>query len=317
MEADLHTQCRRYSVRAPYPATACVGQRRDPPAAISRLGAFFAPQDPMSLRELRAAALDALCIADPGERCAAVDALATIAAVDPGCVPVAADAVPARPLLPRIVSAKQVPRRSPQSTAGRAALLHSLAHIEFNAIALALDAIWRFGAMPCDYYFDWCRVALDERRHFGLLQQHLATLGHAYGDFDAHDGLWDMAARTAHDVLDRMAVVPRTLEARGLDASPRVRAALAAAGDERAARILDVILDDEIRHVAIGNRWFNWLCERRGHDSIVVQEEMTRRHCVAAPSGPLNVAARRAAGFSESEIRILQDLIADRRMMPD
>jgi uncharacterized ferritin-like protein (DUF455 family) len=271
----------------------------------------------MNSRELRAAALDALTIADPGDRCAAVDAMATITECDPRSLPVAVGSFPARPARPRLVPAKQVPKRGLQSPQGRAALLHSLAHIEFNAIALALDAIWRFGGMPCEYYFDWCGVALDETRHFRLLSQHLATLGHVYGDFDAHDALWEMAARSADDVLERMATVPRTLEARALDASPRVRAGLAAAGDERAAQVLDIILNDEIRHVAIGNRWFNWLCRERGRDPLVVQDEITRRHRLAPPRGPINVAARRAAGFSENEIRILQNLMADRRMMPD
>ena len=271
----------------------------------------------MSLPELRSAALDALTIADPCDRCSAVDAIATITEVDPRGAPAKAGSIPARPARPRLVPAKQVPKRSLRSLSGRAALLHSLAHIEFNAIALALDAIWRFNGMPRDYYFDWCHVALDETRHFRLLSQHLATLGYAYGDFDAHDALWEMAARSADDVLDRMATVPRTLEARGLDASPRVRAGLAAAGDERAVCILDIILEDEIRHVAVGNRWFNWLCRERGRDPLAVQDEMARRHRLALPRGPINVAARRAAGFSETEIRTLQNLIADRRMMPD
>lgn len=270
------------------------------------------------MRELRAAALEALLLADPDARCAAVAQLAAITEVDPDRTPVANGAVPARPDRPRLVAARNLPARGAHSPEGRAALLHALAHIEFNAIALALDAVWRFGAMPRDYYIDWRSVALDEARHFGLLCQHLATLGHAYGDFDAHDALWEMAERTAHDLLDRMALVPRTLEARGLDASPRVRTALAAAGDDLAAGIVDVILADEIRHVAIGTRWFQWLCSGRGLDPVAAQAEIERRYRLSPVRGPANVAARRAAGFSETEIRRLQDLIADpRQMMPD
>ncbi|MGT2491141.1 ferritin-like domain-containing protein [Cupriavidus basilensis] len=144
--------------------------------------------------------------------------------------------------------------------AGRAALIHALAHIEFNAINLALDAIWRFDAMPVAFYLDRLRVADEEALHFRLLAQHLVTLDARYGDFPAHNSLWEMADKTAGDVLARMALVPRTLEARGLDASPPVRAKLAAAGDHEAATIIDIILRDEVGHVAIGNRWYRWLC---------------------------------------------------------
>src|SRR4029450_126067 len=272
----------------------------------------------MTIREVRAAALHALSIVDVAARCSAVDSLMELNEVDPDRNLTADFTEPARPDRPRLVAAKSVPRRNAQSVAGLAALLHSLAHIEFNAIALALDAVWRFSGMPRDYYLDWSRVAHDEARHFGLLEGHLGTLGHAYGDFDAHDSLWEAAGRTSHDVLDRMAIVPRTLEARGLDASPRVRDALAAAGDEKAARILDIILVDEIEHVAIGNRWFNWLCAERGRDPLEVQTEVEARYRLPFPRGPLNVAARRAAGFAESEIRRLEGLIAHpRQMTPD
>jgi uncharacterized ferritin-like protein (DUF455 family) len=258
------------------------------------------------MTELRAAALEALAIPEPEARCSAVANLAHVFEVDTERHLVAGRSVPGRPTRPRLVAAYRVPRRDAQTVAGRAALLHSIAHIEFNAIGLALDAIWRFRGMPREYYLDWRQVALEEAGHFSMLAGHLDILGHAYGDFDAHDGLWEMAACTAGDVLERMAVVPRRLEARGLDASPQVRAKLVVAGDDAAAKILDVILRDEIEHVAIGNRWFHWLCRQRQLDPGVVDLGVAARYGLAESRGALNLAARRAAGFSEEELRALQ-----------
>lgn len=185
---------------------------------------------------------------------------------------------------------------------GRAALIHALAHIEFNAINLALDALWRFPGMPVDYYADWLRVAAEEALHFSMLSGHLVTLGFCYGDFAGHDSLWDMADRTSADILARMALVPRTLEARGLDATPAVRAKLAQAGDKAAADILEIILRDEIGHVAIGNRWFGWLCDARRLDPLSTYENLARTYRAPNPRGPFNTEARRAAGFTEEEI---------------
>ncbi len=146
-------------------------------------------------------------------------------------------------------------------------MLHALAHIEFNAINLALDAIWRFAGMPVGYYTDWLQVAADEAHHFVLLQHRLHAVGVEYGDFPAHDGLWEMAEKTRADVLERMALVPRTLEARGLDASPRVRDKFAAAADDASARVIEIILREEIGHVLVGNRWFRAVCSARGLDT--------------------------------------------------
>jgi uncharacterized ferritin-like protein (DUF455 family) len=188
---------------------------------------------------------------------------------------------------------------------GRAALIHALSHIEFNAINLALDAIWRFAGMPRDYYADWLRVADEEALHFTLLSSHLQTLGHAYGDFPAHNSLWDMAEKTSGDVLARIALVPRTLEARGLDASPPVRAKLAQAGDHAAASILDIILRDEIGHVAVGNRWYAWLCAQRKLDPVTTYAELAAHYKAPQLRGPFNLDARRAAGFSETELAAL------------
>jgi uncharacterized ferritin-like protein (DUF455 family) len=215
--------------------------------------------------------------------------------------------LPGRPARPLLVEPAQVPRRSPFTAEGRAALLHAVAHIEFNAINLALDAVWRFGGMPDAFYRDWWRVAAEEALHFTLLREHLATLGHDYGDFDAHDGLWTMAQRTAGDIVARMALVPRTLEARGLDATPPMQARLARAGDARAVAILDVILRDEVGHVAIGNHWYRWLCEREGLDPTTHDDELARRHGAPRLKGPFNLEARRRAGFTQAEMARLAE----------
>lgn len=213
--------------------------------------------------------------------------------------------VPGRPARPELVSPLQVKHRSMRTVEGRAALIHALAHIEFNAINLALDAIWRFPGMPDQYYTDWLQVAMEEATHFSLLSAHLLTLGFHYGDFPAHNSLWDMAEKTKGDVLARIALVPRTLEARGLDASPAVRAKLAQAGDLAAAAILDIILRDEIGHVAVGNRWYRWLCDTRGLEPIATYSLLASEYKAPAMRGPFNLEARRAAGFSESELTAL------------
>lgn len=260
--------------------------------------------------ELRRAALEALRIADPDAKAAATRelqaaALEGRAAIDPAAVVAEPVGLPGRPPRPTLVPARELPQRSATTPAGRAALLHAICHIEFNAINLALDAVWRFAELPKDYYSDWIRIAAEEADHFVLVRDHLRTLGHDYGDFPAHDGLWTMAQRTAGDVLARMALVPRTMEARGLDATPPIQAKFARAGDTRAVAILDVILRDEIEHVAIGNRWYRWLCGRAGADPLVVYETLVTRYDAPRPKPPFNVAARRAAGFDEVEIACL------------
>lgn len=214
--------------------------------------------------------------------------------------------LPGRPEKPTIVDPKKVKQRSLHTNEGRAALLHALAHIEFNAINLALDIIWRFPTMPDVFYGDWLQVAYEEVQHFQLLCQHLQQLGFRYGDFTAHDGLWDMAERTKHDLLPRLALVPRTLEARGLDACPVVRAKLAQAGDLDAAAILDIILRDEVGHVALGNKWYRWICEQRKEDSIALYPRLSEQYRAPRLRGPFNIAARQAAGFFPEEIDYLQ-----------
>jgi len=257
--------------------------------------------------ELRRRALEILQIADPHEKAAAARSLgAAAAAPDTSAALQPAGALPGRPLRPRLVAPAAVPRRTPFTTEGRAALLHSVAHIEFNAINLALDAVWRFAAMPAAFYLDWCRVAAEEALHFTLLAGHLRSLGHAYGDFDAHDGLWTMAEKTSGDIVARMALVPRTLEARGLDATPPMQARLRRAGDTRAVEILDLILRDEVGHVAIGNRWYGWLCARDRLDPVAHYALLAARHGAPRLKPPFNLAARSAAGFSAAEIAALQ-----------
>jgi uncharacterized ferritin-like protein (DUF455 family) len=257
--------------------------------------------------DLRREALALLQIADPAAKAAAVRRLAadTSATLDTDAVLAEPADLPGRPARPLLVTPRDVPTRSPFTLEGRAALLHSIAHIEFNAINLALDATWRFAGMPAAYYRDWLRVAAEESLHFTLLREHLRTLGHDYGDFAAHDGLWTMTARTANDIVARMALVPRTLEARGLDATPPLQAKLAKAGDARAVQILDLILRDEIGHVAIGNRWYRFVCERAGLDAVAIYPELVERYAAPRLRPPFNDAARRAAGFSDDEIAYL------------
>lgn len=213
--------------------------------------------------------------------------------------------IPGRPVKPKLVSPLEVEKRSMRTIEGRAALIHALAHIEFNAINLALDAVWRFANMPAQYYTDWLKVAAEEAYHFGLLNGHLQTMGYEYGDFSGHNSLWEMAERTQADVLARMALVPRTMEARGLDASPPLRNKFAQIGDVEAANILDIILRDEIGHVAIGNHWFNWLCEQRRFEPIATYDALAKQYHAPALRKPLNLDARRQAGFSEAELALL------------
>jgi uncharacterized ferritin-like protein (DUF455 family) len=215
---------------------------------------------------------------------------------------------PGQPDKPERVPPHKVPRRRADTETGRAALIHALAHVEFNAINLALDAAHRFAGMPPAYYADWLRVADEEALHFDLLNAHLATLGYTYGDFAAHNGLWDMALKTAHDPLVRMALVPRVLEARGLDATPLIVDKLRAANDLRMVEILVVIERDEVGHVAIGSRWFGWLCAARGLEPEATFRQLLVDYDAPPLKPPFNLAARRQAGFSEPELDWLSGL---------
>lgn len=257
--------------------------------------------------ELRRRALELLLIREPAAkaRCTREATQDAATVVDASARLAEPAGVPGRPERPRLVAPRELAARGAFTPQRRAALLHAVAHIEFNAINLALDAVWRFAGMPAAYYRDWWQVAVEEAHHFTLLRDHLGTLGVGYGDFDAHDGLWTMTVRTAGDVTARMALVPRTLEARGLDATPPMQARLAKAGDRRAVEILGLILRDEIGHVAIGNRWYRWLCERDGLDPVAHHERLAERHHAPRPRPPFNLEARRAAGFDEAELAAL------------
>jgi uncharacterized ferritin-like protein (DUF455 family) len=283
--------------------------------------------------DLRSQALAVLCVATPADKLVATAELWAMArtckgwpgheaqerliaephrlagpapGLDTEAVLAPAPGIPGRPDRPRLVAPGQVPQRSVQAREGRAALLHAIAHIEFNAINLALDAVWRYPGMPPAYYVDWLRVAAEEAVHHALLVRHLASLGHAYGDFDAHDGLWSMCVETADDVVARMALVPRTLEARGLDATPLIQAKLRQAGDHEAVAILDILLRDEVGHVAVGNRWYHWLCTQRGLDPVAHYRLLARRHRAPRLRPPFNLEARARAGFSAAELDELQ-----------
>ena len=216
--------------------------------------------------------------------------------------------IPGRPECPQLVHHKQLKQRSLKTTEGRAALIHALAHIELNAIDLAVDVVWRFAAMPTDFYRQWTQIAREEALHFQLLREHLQSMGCDYGSFPAHNALWEMAEKTKHDLLARLALVPRTLEARGLDASPPIRAKLLAAGDRRGADILDVILRDEIGHVAVGNRWYRSLCTAAGFDYLTTYFALAERYGAPRLRGPFNLDARRAAGFDEAELAALEGI---------
>jgi uncharacterized ferritin-like protein (DUF455 family) len=267
----------------------------------------------------RLRARHALRLENPEEKVAAARALLEESAIDSIAdevlhrpVRTAGDdaGVPGRPDRPARVPAKEVPTRSPFTAEGRAALIHAICHIEFNAINLALDAAWRYDGMPAAYYRDWLRVAAEEAYHFTLIAAHLQGTGWRYGDFPGHDGLWTMCEKTQDDVLARMALVPRTLEARGLDATPLIQAKLRRVGTpdaQAAVAILDIILRDEIGHVAIGNRWYRWLCAREGLDPLAHYRVLYRRHEAPRLKPPFNLSARADAGFTPDELQALAD----------
>jgi uncharacterized ferritin-like protein (DUF455 family) len=256
--------------------------------------------------ETREQALRALILNEWEEKSAILQACNTTVPVDTEGVLTEPHGIPGRPDSVQLVQPAALAHRSVHTTEGRAVLIHALAHIEFNAINLALDAVWRFPGMPEAYYRDWMQVAREESLHFGMLSAHLQSMGYGYGDFPAHDGLWEMAMRTQEDLLARLALVPRTLEARGLDASPLIRHKLASSGDKVGAGLLDIILRDEIGHVAIGNRWFRWLCEQKKENPLDAYERLARLYRAPKLKGPFNVKARLEAGFDAAELERLQ-----------
>ena len=263
------------------------------------------------ITEIRQIALQALCEADPQQKVAmtyvlyaqaATLSIANGALAEPANLP----GCPAKPELRRHLD---VPKRSPYTPEGLAALVHSVCHIEFNAINLALDAVWRFSSMPRQYYLDWVRVAKEEAYHFSLLSTQLQSMGYHYGDFVAHTGLWDMTDKTKTDITARMALVPRTLEARGLDATPPMQVKLRKVGSPDALKvvdILDIILRDEVGHVAIGNHWYRWLCTRDGLDPVAHFKQLIVQYEAPKLRPPFNENARLEAGFTVDEMMALQ-----------
>ncbi len=213
--------------------------------------------------------------------------------------------IPGRPVAPELVQPSKVARRKLNSLQGRIALIHAICHIEFNAINLALDACYRFQSMPQQYYVDWMRVAFEESKHFLLLQRRLEQLGSYYGELTAHNGLWEMAIKTQHSIVERMALVPRVLEARGLDVTPGMIKRLEAVGDHETIEILKIILREEIGHVEIGTHWFRYACEQLQLDSEETFIELLKQYNVSVGVGPLHMDARQKAGFSASELEAL------------
>jgi uncharacterized ferritin-like protein (DUF455 family) len=217
--------------------------------------------------------------------------------------------IPGRPQQPVLVDPRQVPRRTLSTQEGRIVTLHSFAHIEFNAINLALDAAYRFREMPDEFVNDWLQVAEEEVHHFRLLHDYLIDLGSRYGAYNAHDGLWDMVCKTRHDVLHRMALVPRVMEARGLDVTPGLMRKFTQIGDQRTVDILGVIYQEEIGHVAIGNRWYQYCCNQRGLNARETFSALIDQYIASRLRGPFNHEARLQAGFELDELNQLENCL--------
>ena len=257
------------------------------------------------------AARECLDAADPAEKVALTQRHAAAFARGELAIPDDAPSpdpirMPGRPQKPKLVHPRELPRRGFGTVEGRAAFIHAVAHIEMNAIDLGWDAVYRFRGLPARFYADWVSVANDESRHFAMLRTRLQELGYDYGDFDAHNGLWEMCEKTAHDGLARMALVPRVLEARGLDVTPGMIAKLRSLGDDATADILVVILREEVGHVAAGSRWYRWYCEQRGVEPRARFRELLCEYAGGYLHGPFNIEARLLAGFDEDELAALQ-----------
>jgi uncharacterized ferritin-like protein (DUF455 family) len=262
-------------------------------------------------RSIYEAARACLAAADPDEKVAATRAAVAdwatgaLGIIDTSRV---RDERPGLPASLTLVSPLAVPKRRLNTRAGATAFVHAIAHIEFNAINLAWDCVQRFRDLPREYYADWIAVAVDEAEHFSLLAARLADFGCRYGDFPAHDGLWEMAEKTADDAIARMALVPRFLEARGLDVTPSMIVRLERAGDSATAEILRRILREEVAHVAAGSRWFRYLCEQRGIEPEAEFIRLLTTRLSGRVRGPLNEQARARAGFTARELAELTRL---------
>jgi len=220
---------------------------------------------------------------------------------------------PGRPARPALVPPSNLKKRSLRSEKGRFALLHAIAHIELNAIDLAWDIVARFsspqsspvGSMPRSFYDGWVRVAFEEAKHFSLLRERLAEFGGDYGDLDAHDGLWEAAQSTGHSLTARLAIVPLILAARGLDITPSLLRQMDEIGDEKSARIFRIIYRDEEGHVAVGAKWFRFLCLREGREPAAAFQELVRKHFRGPLKPPFNDMARARAGLTPGFYRSL------------
>jgi uncharacterized ferritin-like protein (DUF455 family) len=253
---------------------------------------------------------DALLECDPGQKYDAATQLFESWRDDDllqlGDWPIRAIVQPGKPQLPRLIDPRRLSKRTTATEQGRMALIHAFAHIEFNAINIALDAVYRFRQMPTQFVSDWLLVASEEAKHFTLLNQYLNDQGSFYGAFDAHNGLWDMVCKTRDDVLHRMALVPRVMEARGLDVTPGMIKRFNDIGDQRAVEILEVIYSDEVGHVRIGNYWFRYLCKQRDLDAAETFQSLVDQYLNGRLRGPFNWPARLEAGFEESELSALE-----------
>ncbi len=258
---------------------------------------------------------DALLESNPRRKCELTFALAAlwqqsklprISQVDGIVFKILALDEPGQPVLPELVNPRHLKRRSMSSAAGRIGFLHAFAHIEFNAINIALDAVYRFREMSDEYVSDWLLVASEEAKHFLLLDDCLTERGSFYGEHDAHRGLWDMVCKTRHDILHRMALVPRVMEARGLDVTPSMINKFNQANDLRAVEILEIIYRDEIGHVRIGNFWYQTLCDERKLDSTQTFSDLVDFYMDGKLRGPFNYPARLEAGFEKSELESLE-----------
>ena len=256
--------------------------------------------------------LACLMLSQPEQKCAAVFALQARFEIEPLDISntdeIKSIPEPGRPGSPKLVSPRDVARRNLATEEGRIALIHAIAHIEFNAINLALDALYRFQDMPEEYYKDWMQVAFEEAQHFTMLSKRLQSLGCEYGDFDAHNGLWEMALKTQHSAIARMALVPRVLEARGLDVTPGMIQRLQGHGDSATVDILKIIFEQEIGHVAVGSRWFNYACELEDMSPEETFQDLLKEFMAGQLRGPFELEARKKAGFSDAELKALQNM---------
>ena len=217
---------------------------------------------------------------------------------------------PGRPEKPVLLPPYKVPKRSLNGAKGRLALVHAITHIELNAIDLALDVIVRFAGkqMPRSFFDGWMMVAHEEAKHFTLLQGRLAEMGASYGDLPAHDGLWEAAGQTGHDLTARLAIVPLVLEARGLDVTPPLITKLESIGDQKTADIFKIIYEDEKGHVAVGAKWFRFLCQKQGLDPNTTFTQLVRKHFRGHLKPPFNDRARSANGLTPLFYRSLSSL---------